>query len=255
MRILIIEDEVPAAEKLRKMLIDQCPAAQLSGPARSIKEGLAWLRQHPLPDLIFSDIELLDGPVFQLFDQFKVTCPIIFTTAYDQFLLKAFQVNGIAYLLKPFTEEQLAEALAKYERLFGGTSDAFLSPQVIADLKKALQPAAQSYRNRFAIKRSNGIVLLSVEEVSFIQSEDNVVLAYTDQGKRYPLNFTLTELEEQLDPARFFRLNRGAIVALAAIERIEPYFNDRLAVTVGGGADHLVTSAGRTPAFRKWVEG
>lgn len=255
MRIYIIEDEIPASEKLTALLQEYLPEAKILGVGSCVEDALAWLKENGSPDLLFSDIELLDGNVFHLFDQFEVTCPIIFTTAYDQFLLKAFQTNGIAYLLKPFAEVQLREALAKYHQLFGDSREVFLKEEVVQELKQALQPAFRQYRNRFAIKRPTGIILLTTDQIRSIQAEDNIVFAYAADGKRHPLNFTLSDLETQLDPAHFFRLNRSAFVRLDAITKIEPYFNDRLAVSILGASEKLITSAGRTPSFRKWVEG
>ena len=259
MNILILEDEAPAARQLTQLL------AQAGHPTpppvlRSVEKALAWLQTNPLPDLILSDIELLDGNVFSLYEQFPVACPIIFTTAYDQFLLAAFRGNGIAYLLKPFTLQQLQAALAKYERL--RTSPApppaapSLPPDVVRELTQALRQHSQpAYKQRFSVRMRNGLYLLQTADIAYLQADEGITFAIDSAGTRYPLSGTLTELEHQLDPSRFGRLNRSELVNVAFIERAEPYFNNRLAVKLRAPAITLTTSAAQTPEFRRWLEG
>lgn len=255
MRIFILEDELKAQRKLEKLIQQYFPNSTVVGTACSITEALQWLNSNKLPDLWFSDIELLDGNAFQLYEQHPIACPIIFATAYDQFLLKAFQANGIAYLLKPYDEDQFKSAVEKYQRLFSTTpTQPFMNEDVLQELKQALQPTFAQYRTRFVIKRAAGITLVPCQEVEMIKSEDNLVMAYTNKNKRHPLNMTLNELEEQLDPSTFFRLSRSTIVNINAITKIEPHFNDRLAVTLEHIRDRPLTSAGRTSSFRKWLD-
>jgi|APTNR8051073442_1049403.scaffolds.fasta_scaffold01080_9 DNA-binding LytR/AlgR family response regulator len=255
MRVFILEDEALAAQRLMEFIRIAHPDAQIVGWEKTIRQGLLWLQQNQEPDLLFSDIELLDGNVFQLYETHRVNCPVIFTTAYDQFLLQAFQVNGIAYLLKPYDLEQFQQAIAKYQRLFGAPTTApVLTEAVVAQLKQAFQPAFEQYKRRFTVRMGGGIYLLNTEDIQCFVAEDKVVLACTAEGKRYPLNQTIAELEGMLDPRRFFKINRGDIVNIEAIRKIEPHFNDRLAVTVVGAPNFLVTSAARTAEFRKWLE-
>ena len=262
MTILILEDEEPAARQLLQLLAH----TGLPGPPppvlRSVEKALAWLQTNPMPDLILSDIELLDGNVFSLFEQFAVTCPIIFTTAYDQFLLAAFRGNGIAYLLKPFTAGQLAAALAKHEML--RTSFAplpppetpSLSPDVVRELTLALRQHGQpAYKQRFTVRMRNGLHLLQTADIAYLQADEGITFAIDGAGLRYPLTGTLAELERQLDPARFGRLNRSELVNIDFIERIEPYFNNRLVVKLRTHNVTLTTSAAQTPEFRRWLEG
>ena len=258
MNILILEDEEPAARQLTQLL------AQAGHPTpppvlRSIEKALAWLQANPLPDLILSDIELLDGNVFSLYEQFPVTCPIIFTTAYDQYLLAAFRGNGIAYLLKPFTLEQLQAALAKYERLRTGLAAPAapsLSPEAMRELAQALRQNSQpQYKQRFSVRMRNGLYLLQTTDIAYLQADEGIAFAIDGAGLRYPLSGTLAELERQLDPSRFGRLNRSELVNVAFIERAEPYFNNRLAVQLRAPAVTLTTSAAQTPEFRRWLEG
>jgi len=266
LRLLIIEDEAPAAAQLRSFAARYGLPTHDVHEVRSVKKGLAWFAENAMPTLIFSDIELLDGNVFGLYAQVAVTCPIIFTTAYDQFLLAAFQANGIAYLLKPFTYEQFATALAKYENLRASFAPAAtpesapaaapgLSAAVVEQLRAALLPAAASYRQRFSVRQpNNSFYLLPAAEVAFLQADEGVVFAIDQRGARHPLTGTLTEWEQQLDPAHFFRLNRSELVQLSAIVRAEPYFNNRLLVSLKHGAT-LTSSTAHTAAFRRWLEG
>jgi len=263
LRLLIIEDEAPAAAQIRSFAARYGLPADEVHEVRSIKKGLAWFAEHAMPALIFSDIELLDGNVFSLYAQVAVTCPIIFITAYDQFLLPAFQANGIGYLLKPFIYEQFAAALAKYDGLrasFGPAAEEAapapgLSAAVVEQLRAALHPPAATYRQRFSVRQpNNGFYLLPAAEVAFLQADEGVVFAIDQRGVRHPLTGTLTEWEQQLDPARFFRLNRSELVQLSAIVRAEPYFNNRLLVSLKHGAT-LTSSTAHTAAFRRWLEG
>jgi two-component system, LytTR family, response regulator LytT len=260
MNLLILEDELVSTQHLIDLLARHWPAARVLATLRSIGEAKAWFAStRTPPDLIFSDIELLDGNVFALYDTVQVRCPVIFTTAYDQFLLRAFQTNGIAYLLKPFDQQVFTQAIIKYETLRntfqtpGIVTSPSLTPDLITQLRQALQPAQKSYKQRFTVRMRNGLYLLPVEQISYLQADDSLVFAYDAAGQRYPLTGTLTELENQLDPARFFRLNRSEIVALAAIDRLEAYGNDRLAVQVRGAAAPLISSTAKTPELRRWI--
>jgi two-component system response regulator LytT len=256
MNVLLIEDEELSARQLIQYLATHEPTAQVVGVLKSIGKSLVWFAQNPMPDLIFSDIELLDGNVFAIYEQVPISCPIIFITAYDQFLLQAFQGQGIAYLLKPFTAAQFAETLTKYHALrrsFAPAGAGVLSAEVLASLSQALRQP-RTYKQRFTVRLRGSLHLLAVEEVTHLQAEEGLVFAIDQRGTRYPLSGTLTELEQQLDPARFFRLNRSEVVNLSYIEKAEPYGKDRLAVKLKTSPDFLLTSATHTASFRKWLD-
>lgn len=266
MTILLIEDEAPAAEHLTTLLARHRPDAQVLAIVRSIGEATNWFAAATImPDLVFSDIELLDGNVFALYDRVAVPSPIIFTTAYDQFLLKAFQTNGIAYLLKPFDDQAFAAALAKYDALrttFQTTTpsaETTLTADVLAQLRDALAqqtaaPLRQAYKQRFTVRMRNGIYLLPTDQIAYLQADDSVVFAHDHAGQRYPLNGTLTDIEGQLDPAHFFRINRSDIITIDQIERLETYFGDRLAIRLRGITEPFISSAAKTPDLRRWLD-
>jgi len=258
MRLLILEDEAPSAARVRQFAARYGLPTHEVHEVRSIAKGLRWLAEHPMPDLVFSDIELLDGNVFELYQQVAVTCPIIFLTAYDQFLLPAFQANGIGYLLKPFSYEQFAAAVAKYEGLkasLAPATPAALPAALVQQLSAALRQPPTTYKQRLPVRQpNNGFYLLPIEAVAYLQADEGVVFAFDQQGARHPLAGTLGEWEQQLDPTRFFRLNRSELLHLEAVAQVEPYFNNRLAVRLRQGTT-LLSSSAQTPALRRWLEG
>ncbi|OON68374.1 LytR/AlgR family response regulator transcription factor [Hymenobacter sp. CRA2] len=263
MNVLIIEDEEWTARQTTQFLREYAPQATVAGVLKSVGKALDWFQQNPMPDLIFSDIELLDGNVFTLYSQVRITCPIIFVTAYDQFLLQAFKVNGIAYLLKPYDGQQFQETLAKYDALRTSFTQAVpsapaapagLNEALVQELSRALQQNARAYKQRFSVRMRNGLYILPVDDVMYLQADEGVVFATDKQSTRYPLTGTLTDLERQLDPNRFFRINRSELVNIEYVEKVEPYFNNRLSVKMKNSDAALVTSTAQTPEFRKWLE-
>ncbi len=246
MRLLLLEDEEPALAQLRRLVLQFYPAATVVGECQQVSEAVAFLRTHPAPDLILSDIELLDGNVFQLFGRVAVSSPVVFVTAYDSFLTQAFEQNGIAYVLKPLRYEALAAALQKFERL----RSAFQ-----ADALRQLAAPAPRYKERLVSKVRTGLYLLEVSELAYFQLRNGVTHAIDQQGRSFVLNETLSQLEAVLDPAAFFRLNRSEMVHVRAVERLEPYFNDTLVVHLKGQAATLTSSTHRTPELRRWLLG
>lgn len=256
MKILLLEDEKLAAQKLLRLLYDYFEDELEIKWVQSVQKGLIYLKENDAPDLILSDIELLDGKVFKLYEQFEVQSPIIFTTAYDQYLLEAFQTNGIAYLLKPFSEEDLKKALDKYLKLFHNDSTPnALSSTMINELKAALTSSQKEYKKRFTIKKTSGIFLLKTENIAYFSASDDLVFAVDDKNKRHAVNYRMTDLDDILDPAQFFRINRSEIVNINFIEKMEAYFGNRLVINLKNIAATLKTSGPKTAAFRKWVEG
>lgn len=250
MKVVIIEDEPPAREKLAKFIGRYDSRIEILAELESVEATLRYFNEHAAPELVFADIELLDGNVFEVFETRKTSCPVIFTTAYDQFLLQAFEQSGIAYLLKPFDFEKFAAAMRKLEALknnFAPANNALLR-EILEDLR---QP---KYQMRFVVKTAGGIRLLETRQIAFIQMKNEIPFAFDAAGSKFPLGATLTELEKTLDPKLFFRLNRSEIVNLDFIEKLKPDFQDRLVVCLRNLNIKLVSSTSRTPSLRKWLE-
>ena len=259
MTVLLLEDEPLAARRTRTYLQRYGHDLTEAGWCQSVVDAREWLGSHEHPDLIISDIELLDGNVFGLFDKVDVRAPVVFATAYDQFLLKAFETNGVGYLLKPYTYEQFEGAVDKVRGLVlqtNGLQDApALDAATLTALQSALARQHVRYRERLTVRRASGITILPLTDVPLVFSEDKVVFALDATGKRHALAQTLTQLEAELDPEAWFRANRGELVHLPYVERLEPYGRDRLAVHLRGVKEIAVASRERTPALRKWVGG
>lgn len=254
MNILIIEDEPLAANQLINFINQVVPKAIILQTLNSISQCSDWFENNMQPDLIFSDIELLDGNVFNFYDKQVISCPIIFTTAYDQFLMKAFDGNGIAYLLKPLTKELVEKAILKCTAL-QTKSQPVISQDILQLLQKSLQQDTLNlYKQRFTIKTRSGIFLLPVSDIALIQADGVLLYAIDFKNKKYPLTGTLTAAEQQLNPENFFKINRGDIVSIDGIERIAPHIGDRLAVYIKGQKEFVVTSTQKTAAFRKWID-
>ncbi len=268
MNIFVIEDEPLAAGRISAYIERFGESCTQVGWAQSVAGATTWLSDNESPNLIFSDIELQDGNVFELFDAVAITAPVVFATAYDQYLLKAFQTNGIGYLLKPYTYEDFAAALEKVRLLSKGrtksapptdapapANPSVLSVDALAALRQALGAEQNRYRERLTIKRSSGISLVNLCDVALLYSEDKVSFAVDAHGKRHALSQSLNALEAELDPRQWFRANRGQLVSLAYVERLEAYGRDRLAVHLRGVKGVVVASRERTPELRRWVEG
>jgi DNA-binding LytR/AlgR family response regulator len=258
MKILILEDEIPAYQKLIRLISAEIEDSRIIAWARSIKEAKAILasKEQETPDLIFSDIELLDGTSFQVFEDIKVDCPIIFCTGFDQYLMQAFQSNGIAYILKPYTKEDFREAYKKYQRFFArSTTTTVINEELILKLKEILYQDRSTYKQRFVVKKKGGIVIIEVDKVTYFEANGDFSFAIDVSGKKHLLNQSLSSIEEQLDPNNFFRINRGQIVHIKYIVNIAPYFKNRLHVKLNSIPEALLTSSSKTPAFRKWLEG
>ncbi|MDP5061296.1 MAG: LytTR family DNA-binding domain-containing protein [Maribacter sp.] len=254
MTLLILEDEIPAYQKLLSHINTFFDDEITSHWARSIVEGKTLLASNSY-DLIMSDIKLLDGISFDLFNEVEVTCPIIFCSAYDDYLFQAFNTNGIAYILKPYSNADFMKALEKYQSLFKqGEYDSKLSSDTFNALKLALQEDQNNFKKRFVIKRPNGIQLLNTSEISMIEASGDFCIATDQDGKRHPISQTIGSIIEQLPPKKFFRINRSEIVHVDYIEQIESHFKNRLLITIKGCKEKAMTSTSTTSDFRKWLE-
>lgn len=253
MDILLIEDEQLAGEKLRGYIKEYIDANAKITWLRSISEIREYLNSEKTIDLIFSDIELLDGNVFSIYDSIKIAYPIIFCTAYDQFVLKAFKANGIAYLLKPYNEEQFNDAWNKYKLLFD-KNNLEIPDNIIDELKLIVKNKSTEYKSRFTIKKSNGIFLLSVDDIIYFQSQGDFILAYDQKGNKHVINQSLGKVVASLNPKQFFQINRSEIINIDFIEKFETHFKNKLIISMKGVKEQLFTSNSRTPEFRAWLE-
>jgi DNA-binding LytR/AlgR family response regulator len=254
MNIGIIEDEPIAAKRLEILLKEINPAINIVFILESIDEVITTFKKDCAIDLLLSDIELIDGNVFVALTKIEVTCPIIFITAYDHFLMDAFNNNGIGYLLKPFNKDSLNKVLDKYNQLKSNFTP--FEQSFFNKLQSSFTPENHSqYKSRFTIKRHSGIELLKVDDISYFRLELSGLQAFDVNNHSYPLSdSSLSVIENQLDPRKFFRLNRNELVSIEAIEKITPLGKDRLDVFLISREGSFTCSAGRTPLFKQWLE-
>lgn len=249
MNILLIEDEKPAANRLLMLLKVHFPLAIFHGNLDSISASIKWLNSNPAPDLILCDIQLADGLSFGIFEKVKVASPVIFTTAYDQYAIKAFQVNAIDYLLKPIDPTELGRAVEKFK--------GFQIPSTIdlRFLKDLLQPQQVNFKSRFLIRYGEKIQSIPVEDISFVFSEERVTFIQTHEGKKFVIDSTLDQTESQLDPRIFFRLNRKYLCKAEAILEILSYSNSRLKIKIKNCPDNdVLISREKVSDFKNWLD-
>ena len=250
MNILIIEDEKPAADRLMKMLKEVEPDAVFPAVLDTIRSSVEWLSQNTSPDIIFMDIHLADGQSFSIFQQVQLSCPVIFTTAYDEHALEAFRVNSIDYLLKPVKKEDLQRALAKWRKL-----SAHATGKIGAVLQQ-LSLTPREYRKRMVIRIGEQIRLVEVGEIAYFYTENRVNYLCTFSDIRYPIDYQLDELDTMLDPSVFFRINRQFIININAIEKMQTWSKSRIKITLKPPAqEETIVSTERSPQFREWLTG
>lgn len=257
MNILIVEDEAVAARQLKSMIGRVSADSTVLSVLESIEASVAYLRQHPQPDLILLDIELSDGQSFEIFKQVTVTCPVIFITAYDEYARRAFEVNSVDYLLKPVEEAALRKAFDKFRQLrqtYGGPGGLQLPVnELLQQINKYMQTATH-YRDRFLVHQGQRLLPIDVEEVAYFFSANKQSFLKTLAGKQYAIDYSLDELEQMLDPRRFYRASRQFIVGHKAVRKVHLFFNSKLKVDVMPPADdELIVSRDKAMAFRRWL--
>ncbi len=253
MKILILEDEIPAYQKLLNYLNTFFEEGFVHDWGRSIVDGTKFL-SHNEYDFILSDIQLLDGLSFDLFNSVSTDSPIVFCSAYDDYLFQAFKTNGIAYILKPYTQNDFNKAIEKYQSLFKKDSYNILNESTIKVLKLALKEREVSYKKRFVIKKTKGIQLLNVSDITVIEASGDFCIATDNKGKRHTISQNISSIYSQLNPKRYFKINRSEIVHIDYIEHIESHFKNRLLITMTGVKEKVMTSSSTTAEFRKWLE-
>lgn len=257
MNLLLIEDEAPAARRLTKLISDLRPNWRVLDVIDSVEASVQWLRTFPRPDLLFMDIQLADGISFEIFRQADVQTPVIFTTAYDEYTLKAFKVNSVDYLLKPIDEDELALAVQKFETLRAGslqTGAATLPPELAQFIAQLAQPKTP-YKERLLIKSGQQMLSVLVDSLAYLYSDEGITFAVDRAGKKYMLDYTLDDADGFLPPRQFFRISRKVIVCQSAISRIHPYFNSRLKLDLQPAlAFEVIVSRERVVEFKAWLD-
>lgn len=247
MKVLLIEDEIPAARQLTKLLLEQRPAFQVIDTLDSVEGAVRWFRTFPAPDLVFMDIQIADGLSFDIFKQAEVKSPVIFTTAFDHYAVQAFKVNAIDYLLKPIDPEDLSRALIKMENQ-RSTAPVFEYEMLAQYFKK------EQYKDRFLVKTGQQLAFIATTDIAFFRSADGLTQAFTSAGKKYFIENTLEELERLLNPRDFFRISRNMTLRIDAISKIIPHLNGRLKLeTIPAAPEDIFVSRERVPEFKTWL--
>ena len=255
MNAIIIEDENLIAKELQYKIAEVAPDVKIKEVLPSVKTSYKWFMENPEPDLIFADIQLSDGVSFDIFERYNISCPVIFTTAYDEYAIKAFKVNGIDYLLKPVDEEELKKAIDKARTILQSKA---AYPRDVQELLKMLanpQAAANAYKEKFVVKvRNNWLPILTKDIACFYRDNLNYLLTFN--GDKYILDFaTLDEIEELLDPKIYYRTNRQSIIHIDSIGSIRPEENQKLIITLKEPLKmQQDISREKAPAFKKWFD-
>lgn len=247
MKVLIIEDELVAAQQLQRLLADADPQIQVLAVLQSIEESVEYFTEHTAPELVFMDIHLADGSSFNIFDQVKVECPIIFTTAYDQYAMQAFKVNSIDYLLKPINPSDLERALEKYHKFSAPAQSDMLA------LMQMMKQQYRQYKSYFLIPVADRLMPLAVADIAYIWLDNKVARIVTKDNRTYAMDKPLDVLMEQLDPNLFYRVNRQFVVAHDAIKDIGFWILGKLKLNLCVPVpDNIIVPKAKVPEFKNW---
>lgn len=251
MNVIIIEDEKPSARRLERLVSKQ--NLNVKALLHSVEESITWFSNNEHPDLIFLDIQLSDGLSFEIFEAVTINSAVIFTTAYDEYALQAFKLNSIDYLLKPIAESDLQAAIKKYENRIPPKQSVAID---FNDIKNLLvNPLDREYKKRFSVKVGQHIKLINVDEIECFYSENKGTYLYTSDGRNYLLDTTLEQLENELEPAIFFRINRKFFINVNAIKDIVSYTNSRLKIKLNTYSDtEIIVARERVKDFKNWLE-
>lgn len=249
MKVLLIEDEIPASKRLTSLLQEVEPNWEIVGTLDEVLSSVHWLETNPAPDLIFMDIHLADGFSFSIFEKTRITSKVIFITAYDQYALKAIQLNGLDYLLKPVTKEELQRSIQRFKET--------ISPKEIdyQALTAFFERKEKVFKERFLIKSGENLNFVRTSEIAYFLSESSYSFLVTKSGNRYILDGTLDQIERDLNPDLFFRINRKQIIGIESIERISAHVNNRLKLTLRPAEkEETVVSRTRVAQFKEWLD-
>ncbi len=249
MKALIIEDEVLAAQSLQKLVSEVAPETEIIGILQSIEESVAWFGENPMPDLVFMDIHLADGSSFAIFEQVQITCPIIFTTAYDEYALKAFEVSSIDYLLKPINRNDLTRAMNKFKTLVNNQS---FDNQAITSLLQRFG-ASKVYKSCFLVPERDKLIPLATANIAYFYIDTKTVKAVTLDERTYYMSQTLDDIMVQLNPDDFFRANRQFIVSRKAIKDLTIWFGNKLSLNLLVKIpEEIIISKAKVAEFKNW---
>ena len=252
-KVLIIEDEKPAAEWLQQLILKLGYEIKISGVIDSVRGAAEWFRQNLAPDLVFMDIQLADGLSFEIFEQVNVPCPVIFTTAYEEYAVKAFKVNSVDYLLKPIALDELEAAFRKFENQVKKEEE--VQPVTPDLLNKVREMLRKQYKTRFVIKVGEHLKSIPVEDIQFFYSLDKATFLCTSDFKTYIVDYSLDRISEMVDEHRFFRINRKYILSNQSIADIVFYSNSRLKIKLKKpDEESIIVSRDKVAAFKEWLD-
>jgi len=253
MKVLIVEDESLAADRLISLIHEIHPDSEIVASLQSISAVCSWFAKNLQPDLILMDIQLADGLCFEIFDQTYIQSPVIFTTAFNEYALRAFKVNSIDYLLKPIDKEELSNALKKYHSINRFPSNQPIDPTAMHRVMELIQ---NPYRSRFVIRIGEHIKTIVLDQISYFYSNEKSSFLRTVSGRDFDLNFSLEQLENELNPKKFYRVSRKHLVSLDHISDIIAYSGSRLKLILqGANNEEILVSRNKVSDFKKWLEG
>jgi len=253
MKIVIIEDEVQTAWDLQTSIQQLQPDYEVVATLDSVEEGLEWFSHNAQPDLIFSDIQLGDGLAFEILQQVKLTCPVIFCTAYDEYALRAFQSNGVDYLLKPIKQESLKKSLDKFN-LFKNPKTNY-NGLLLQDLMEKITQNFKSYKSTFLVSFRDKMIPVNSNDIIFFKITDEGVELFTKNNHRYRLPYSLDHIESMVDPKLFYRANRQYLIAYHAIKEVENYFDRKLLINIDNlNTEPIIVSKAKAADLLKWLE-
>ena len=249
MKVIVIEDEKPAAGKLVKALQKMEGPIEVMAVLSNILESVTWLQKNKNPDLVFMDINLTDGLSFRIFEKVNLDCPVIFTTAYDEYWQEAFEHNSIDYLLKPIKQDKLEAAIKKYKKL-----KHHFSSNIQALANWDAQSTAIGYKKRFLVKRASDFISIKTEDIAYFYAAHKLVCMVDKSGHKYILDLSLAEIEKQLDPSMFHRVNRKWLVNIGAIKRIKSFPKSKLQLELEPSiTEEIIVSQENVALFKEWM--
>lgn len=252
MKVVIVEDEHLAASKLEKMILKYDSEIEILEKLESVESAILWLKNNNSPDLIFLDIQLTDGTSFDIIKEVELNCPAIFTTAYDQYALKAFELQSIDYLIKPISQEMLEKSIEKFKKM----KDSLSSKNIdYSHILKAVKSVGKEYKLRFLVKTGSVMKSIGVMDIAYFYSEDKLVFIKTKSDQKFVIGESLDELERVLNPLDFFRINRKYILNFDVIQKAHPHFNGRLKIEFKPSPDEdIYISNRRATPFKEWMD-